>query len=718
MKNKLLVSLACLMLQVCVNAQQTVGWEWATASKDGVSGQSGLGITADTKGNTYEIGFSGSPKLSFGNITSIGGNGFYIVKHDASQNPLWIKRLPEGGASIRITSDAFDNFYIISYLNDTIIFGPDTLINSFPNEQVVLKYNSNGDPVWGKKINASYLASDASGNLYATGNTNKQMTPTFENFNLFLQKYTPDGTLLWTKLSGRTEKGNVKGITVNATNVCVLGSFHKDIPVFSDSLGSDTLIDPASAREDFIAKFDLNGTEQWTKRMGSSNKTLSGITFDTDGDIYFAGHFAVAQIVVGGVTVNNGGATNEMYVIKVNAAGTPLWGGSFAGRSNKTTTGVVVGNDKKVYVAGVIDRTAMVVLFDQAGNKTFSAYTTSGSAMNGYGSDLAGVAIDKNDHVFVTGRFTTSMNLAHFYLSSSGNQRYNNDAYIAKLGKCFTLYPQAPCYTSVDDLSRSNVIKWYPSSYPKNVVTLNFLRETNPNVFEQVGSAPVTNGVFYDTDTTLSTPFTGNPNKGSYRYKLQAVNDCGNSSPVSAEPTAPTLFIEKNENTFTVVKGYVNEYRYYLMRDDNNDGNWHIVDSAQTDSTLHIFTDHDYEAFKNTATWRIQTVFEIGCIESQAPLYSNIVPVRTVITGIDEAQLNVSVVMSPNPASDKLLIASSQFQLNAVEIYNAVGSLVYKSNHVSGNRSVVNVTDFNAGVYIVKVVTSKGIVNKKLIIQK
>ena len=167
----------------------------------------------------------------------------------------------------------------------------------------------------------------------------------------------------------------------------------------------------------------------------------------------------------------------------------------------------------------------------------------------------------------------------------------------------------------------------------------------------------------------------------------------------------------------TVVKGYVSEYRYYLMRDDNNDGNWHIVDSVPSDPIAHAYTDPDYDSFKNIATWRIQTIFEMGCVD-KAPLYSNILPVRNIVSSVNENQLLSSILIGPNPASTQLSISSSASQLSAFEIYNGVGALVYKSGPVSNNRSTVDVALFNDGVYFIKLITSKGMVSKKFIIQK
>ena len=55
---------------------------------------------------------------------------------------------------------------------------------------------------------------------------------------------------------------------------------------------------------------------------------------------------------------------------------------------------------------------------------------------------------------------------------------------------------------------------------------------------------------------------------------------------------------------------------------------------------------------------------------------------------------------------------SSPNQINNVSIFNNVGQLVYE-----GNSTKVNTSNFDAGVYIIKVETTKGLETQKVAIK-
>ena len=72
------------------------------------------------------------------------------------------------------------------------------------------------------------------------------------------------------------------------------------------------------------------------------------------------------------------------------------------------------------------------------------------------------------------------------------------------------------------------------------------------------------------------------------------------------------------------------------------------------------------------------------------------------------------VVIYPNPTSGQLTIAASGI-ISSVEIRNLLGQVLY-SNNVETTKTNINVSEYNAGVYIVNVMIDGEVVTKKLFV--
>src|ERR1700733_12414520 len=109
-------------------------------------------IAADSKGNVYYTGYF-EDSISFGtyHLTSPLDDAF-VVKYDSSGNIIWVKQSnTSGGLSnyyqCTVTTDNIDNVYISGGFTGVIHFGSITLTSS-SWAIFLVKYNSNGTPVW------------------------------------------------------------------------------------------------------------------------------------------------------------------------------------------------------------------------------------------------------------------------------------------------------------------------------------------------------------------------------------------------------------------------------------------------------------------------------------------------------------------------------------------------------------------------------------------
>jgi hypothetical protein len=79
--------------------------------------------------------------------------------------------------------------------------------------------------------------------------------------------------------------------------------------------------------------------------------------------------------------------------------------------------------------------------------------------------------------------------------------------------------------------------------------------------------------------------------------------------------------------------------------------------------------------------------------------------------GIDE---EIEISLYPNPASDRVMIESNS-AIQSLEIYSINGQRVYQSN-TNDFEVQINVSEFESGVYLVKIKTGDEIVTKRLLI--
>ena len=124
--------------------------------------------------------------------------------------------------------------------------------------------------------------------------------------------------------------------------------------------------------------------------------------------------------------------------------------------------------------------------------------------------------------------------------------------------------------------------------------------------------------------------------------------------------------------------------------------------------------EYPYEVcYQVTGVWESEYDFcESPAAKSVIPIYDY---VCITVTGIDNPLADGMTSLYPNPATDRVNITSTQ-SIDRITIVNYVGQVVYDSE-VNAERSVVlNTSDYEAGMYIVRIKTENGVVTKRMTI--
>ncbi len=158
----------------------------------GANGDQGMAIATDASGNVYVTGFYTGTASVFAadasgtafSLANSGSQDAFIVKYATDGTLQWTRRIGGAGADqgTGISSDASGNVYVTGYSTGlATVFAADGSTTAFSigtsgnTDAFIVKYASNGTPVWVRRIGGTgndqglAIASDASGNVFATG---------------------------------------------------------------------------------------------------------------------------------------------------------------------------------------------------------------------------------------------------------------------------------------------------------------------------------------------------------------------------------------------------------------------------------------------------------------------------------------------------------------------------------------------------------------------
>ncbi|MBP7497235.1 MAG: SBBP repeat-containing protein [Bacteroidales bacterium] len=172
-----------------------------------------LGIAIDKQDNVFLTGYFDAKYISFDTITltKMSSQSNFIAKFNSKGKTLWAINEKARAEAATIAIDNKDNCYIVgNILSDSLIFGKDTLYSKKGTNVCVLKYDSDGNRIWGRAAskNATVygysVTTDSLDNVYIGGWFNKQPfafdTVTVPcDKGIYITKYDSSGKFNWVK---------------------------------------------------------------------------------------------------------------------------------------------------------------------------------------------------------------------------------------------------------------------------------------------------------------------------------------------------------------------------------------------------------------------------------------------------------------------------------------------------------------------------------------
>lgn len=216
---------------------------------------------------------------------------------------------------------------------------------------------------------------DAADNVYITGiawsSSGFATTGAFQtSFNgsgdAYITKFSSSGARLWSTYYGGTgQETQPVCATDNFGNVFMAGTTASTTVIASPGAYKTAV---TGIVDNFLVKFNAStGARSWGTYYGGAVVETSSTSCATDGsgNVYLSGATSATSglFVSGGHQPANGGGT-DVYLVKFNTSGTPLWGTYYGGAGSEFTAGfvknVTVDNADNVFLSGMTTSTSAI----------------------------------------------------------------------------------------------------------------------------------------------------------------------------------------------------------------------------------------------------------------------------------------------------------------------------------------------------------------------
>lgn len=356
-------------------------YNWAKSISSG-SGDDHKCVINDAQGNVFSGGaFMGTIDLDPGpgvfTVTSLGFSDAFVVKLNPSGNLIWAKVFGSATGNEMIESmvtDASGNLYLSSNFSGTIDVDPGPGIQNFNSINVnsdlfVTKLDQSGNFLWSGQIGANgtdivnALTLDNSGNVIIGGrfNGNVDFDPSMSTYTMqstgvwngFIAKWNSSGAFIWAKQLAGNNTSEVFALACDASsNVFSIGSFNGSTD-FDPGVGTNSL---TGVNDVFILKLDLTGSFSWANSFtGGGTDVGKVLSINNSGDLIVGGVFNGTIDVQPGPGITNlisNAATDDLFLVNYSNAGSLIWGTVIGGSGNEANIGVDLDQNNNIFLTG------------------------------------------------------------------------------------------------------------------------------------------------------------------------------------------------------------------------------------------------------------------------------------------------------------------------------------------------------------------------------
>lgn len=341
---------------------------WSRKFGDG-SGEYARRMKVDAAGNVVILGdFDATLDFGVGTHTSAGASDVFVAKLGPDGAPLWSRSFGDQAVQLgtALAVDSAGSLFVGGRFNGSIDFGTGVLASSADADAYVAKIDAEGAPVWSKSFGGTLdqrvnsLDADplgavvAAGSFQGTIDLGDQVHTSAGDSDGFVVKLSPDGSTLWSRTFGDASGQWTSSVTVDpASNILLAGGFKGTVD-FGDGPHMNL-----SGTDMFVAKLDANGSVLWSRTFGDTSNTKSAsanaIACDPFGAVLVAGTFD-GSVDFGDGTKTSGGAS-DIFLLKLDSAGSTLWSKRFGDEEPQFQAGVATAATGHVFLTGYLTGT-------------------------------------------------------------------------------------------------------------------------------------------------------------------------------------------------------------------------------------------------------------------------------------------------------------------------------------------------------------------------
>lgn len=542
------------------------------------------------------------------------------------------------------------------------------------------------------------------------------MKKIFIIFILLLKiSYAQTTDWIWAKSAGGTKEDLPQAITIDDLgNTYITGFFTSPTLI----LGSDTLTNAYNSYADlFISKIDNNGNVLWANSIiGSRDDRAYCITTDDSGNVYISGHFASLTLGFGPFVLTNTGGY-DIFIAKYDNNGNVIWAKSAGGTNNDWMLAIEYDPSGYLYTSGSFFSPSIIFGLDTLinhGNGTcdimITKYDLNGNAIwakNYGGTDWDGSycnTLDASGNIFVAGYYQspsiiigtdtfTNNGVADFLITkidSNGNILWSRNAGGTKDDWAVSISPDTdgniyvtgPYYSPTITFDTTTLINADGLGTTTDMFLTKYDNDGNMLWSKRFG------GTANDWVSSLSIDYSSNIYlAGSFYSTIVDIDSLSITNNGSRD-----IFIAKFNNTCNV-----------LFAVSAGGSGWDEVNSITIDSSENIYVCGDFGT----------SSLSLGSSTLQNVGQSDIFFAKLgITTSIHETSNSFDFSAYPNPCTDNITINVPKE--TTVEVSTINGQII-KSIDINSKSTTVNLTGLSSGVYIVRLITDKEIVTKKII---
>ena len=270
------------MFALLLNDNGEPQWLFAAGGAD----SDGANTVAATPDGGWIIGGSFADKVTFGTtkLIAAGRTDAFLLKLNSEGDVLWAKQF--GGlyqdSISHVVVDVQGNLIIQGVFADEVQWGGQKLHAGGGSDSDVLlaKYDSNGNHLWSKNFGSQFnevaggIAVDPAGNIVMTGSYDRSISfgdsehGCAGESDVFVARFSPDGTVLWSKTFGGAREDIGFGIAVDASGAATVSGWFFGKMTISDKTSGDKTITGKGNKEFFLLKLDAAGALKWLTSAG------------------------------------------------------------------------------------------------------------------------------------------------------------------------------------------------------------------------------------------------------------------------------------------------------------------------------------------------------------------------------------------------------------------------------------------------------------------